>query len=227
MPVTKECARCHSPFQVAPAHAAKHRFCSGECRIAARMERTQTCSACGKRFLVPPSRLSRIKTCSPECRARVKQDRTPDRFWRFVDKAGECWLWNGLRLESGYGFFSLNASQEKRNAGILAHRMSWKLAHGPIPDRAHVLHRCDNPPCVRPDHLFLGDQAINNADRDSKDRVRHGSAHRNAKLSEIDVQRIRTLYATGAISHRQLARGFGISHQTIGDVLSGRIWKRV
>jgi hypothetical protein len=91
-----------------------------------------------------------------------------DRFWPKVNKRGpdECWEWNGCTKPFGYGFISRRPSGNSE----LAHRVSWELANGPIPDGLYVLHRCDNPPCVNPNHLFLGDYGDNARDRAAKKR---------------------------------------------------------
>jgi len=88
-----------------------------------------------------------------------------ERFWDKVQKSDGCWLWTAARNKSGYG----------RLGGVgmrtqLAHRLSWELAHGPIGENLLVCHRCDTPPCVRPDHLFLGTDADNHDDMDRKGR---------------------------------------------------------
>lgn len=92
-----------------------------------------------------------------------------ERFWAKVAKLGvcSCWEWTGWRKETGYGRVRIDGRI------LYAHRVSWILANGPIPDDLRVLHRCDNPPCVNPDHLFLGTQGDNNADRDAKGRNFH------------------------------------------------------
>lgn len=87
-----------------------------------------------------------------------------DRFWAKVDRGGECWRWTAGCDSSGYG------SLRVEHAKISAHRLSWQLHHGPIPPGQNVLHRCDNPRCVRPSHLFLGTQADNIADMLAKGR---------------------------------------------------------
>src|SRR5690242_13637610 len=108
--------------------------------------------------------------------------RTPalQRFWSRVTKTDTCWLWTGFITKDGYGRFRGNDGRK-----TLAHRYSWELHVGPIPDgRVLVLHTCDNPPCVNPSHLFLGDDAANCFDRDTKWRLDH-------KLTEFEIHQIR------------------------------------
>lgn len=88
-----------------------------------------------------------------------------DRFWSNVDRTGDCWIWIGSRLPSGYG---------RIGGRGYAHRVSWALANGPIPAGMCILHRCDNPPCVNPSHLWIGTVADNMHDRDRKGRHRYG-----------------------------------------------------
>lgn len=93
---------------------------------------------------------------------------TPEaRFWKRVEKTETCWFWKGTHLSNGYAVISLG----KRDVKMLAHRFSWALAYGPIPEGLHVLHHCDTPGCVRPDHLFIGTHADNMADMARKGRA--------------------------------------------------------
>ena len=92
-----------------------------------------------------------------------------DRFWSKVLKTESCWLWKGATQGTGYG----RIARGKRNEfpkPELAHRMSWELHNGPIPKGLIVLHRCDNPPCVKPSHLFVGTPKDNSDDKCSKGR---------------------------------------------------------
>jgi len=89
-----------------------------------------------------------------------------ERFWEKVDKTDGCWLWTASRTTSGYGQFCPVGNVPRK-----AHRIAWELTYGPVPEGAHVLHRCDTPLCVRPDHLFLGDAAANVDDMWTKSRA--------------------------------------------------------
>jgi len=91
-----------------------------------------------------------------------------DRFFSKVEKTSTCWLWKG-GLTKGYGTFAINTSRKNRVYGR-AHRVSWELINGPIPSDKHVLHKCDNPKCVNPKHLFLGSNMDNIQDCIQKKR---------------------------------------------------------
>jgi hypothetical protein len=113
---------------------------------------------------------------------------TPETFWKRVTKTESCWPWRGFaHKKTGYGRFNYLGGQ------YYAHRVSWLFSHGEIPIGLDVLHHCDNPPCVRPDHLFLGTQTDNNADRDAKGRGRWG-INRRKKIKSGDICRKGHLY---------------------------------
>ena len=131
---------------------------------------TFTCAHCGKVVTKPkrgPSTPPQ-KMCSKLCRnlASAAAHRRPlvERFWEKVEKSDGCWLWTGAKITQRYGALNVDGVID------LAHRLMWKMAYGPIPDGLQVLHHCDNPPCVRPDHLFLGTQQHNVRDAIRKKR---------------------------------------------------------
>ena len=128
------------------------------------------CITCGQTFTSPqPER----KRCRRGCSVPPRNPRTlAERFWLKVNKTTGCWLWISATNEHGYG---LIGNGPRGSIPLKAHRASWELHFGPIPLGANVLHRCDNPPCVRPDHLFLGTKRDNSQDMATKARV--GNQH--------------------------------------------------
>jgi hypothetical protein len=151
----------------------------------------------------------------------------PERFWKKVfiltyDRG--CWLWiAGKRGHYGYG--GINCTDDPHNA-ISAHKASWILHYGPIPEGMCVLHWCDNPPCVRPDHLWLGTHAENMADMVKKGRGRglQGESHNMAKLTQSQADQIRELYDRSIKNGAKLAREFGVSRHAIWCIVHGKTW---
>jgi hypothetical protein len=159
--------------------------------------------------------------CSVVCFRQSRQATpTVERFWKFVAKTDSCWLWTANRDNKGYG----------RLDRTLAHRLSWEIAHGPIPDGLFVCHNCpggDNPACVNPDHLFLGTQADNMKDAGLKRRLPHGSSQHNAKLTEAAVCEIRSRYASGDSTQQELADEFGVTNGNISVIINRKSWRHV
>lgn len=145
-----------------------------------------------------------------------------DRFWTKVDKRGDCWEWRGCVNNKGYGQFSTGDRAHRKL--ILPHRYSYELSYGTIPPGLFVLHRCDNPRCVRPDHLFLGTNLDNMADMRRKGRSRFGERHPLAKLTMAQVALIRERHAAGETSAR-LAQAFQVTPSTINNIVVRRSWK--
>ena len=178
-----------------------------------------------------------------------------ERFWSKVDKdgpvcvpeLGPCWMWTAGTQRGGYGCIRVSGKH------VGAHRLVWELHFGQIPPGQWVLHRCDNPPCVRPSHLFLGTSADNQRDCVAKGRhsvsleqmlqdvmvapwkalmsaggprVAFGESHYSAKLTTAQVEAIRRRYIPHRVSTYKLAKEFGVSRSAISDVLSGKHWKR-
>lgn len=147
-----------------------------------------------------------------------------DRFWSKVDKSGECWIWAASLDEHGYGQFRLNGRTQK------ATRVAHDLFKFPVPRDLHVLHNCDNPACVRPEHLFLGTQKENGEDMQKKKRSPWGERNGLAKLSAQQVLEIReTLEANKGIRGIQtrLAERFGVGQDQISRIASGKRWSQL
>ena len=146
------------------------------------------------------------------------------RFWDKVDKSGDCWEWIAGKNDNGYGRFHLNKKARS------AHRVAWELTNGPIPDDGSyhgtcVCHRCDNPGCVNPDHLFLGNHADNLSDMAKKGRQANLKGQQNGRsvLTEEDVRRIRQL----DVPQRKIARCFGVSSYAIFAIKSRKTWSHI
>lgn len=144
-----------------------------------------------------------------------------------------CWEWRGATNSNGYGILSPEKRGHRAGAKMSrAHRVSWELAHGPIPDGMCVLHHCDNPPCVNPAHLFLGTPADNAADRAAKGRNGRpaGSGNGNAKLTDADVLAIRVRHRAGLQgrggpnSTGSLAREYGVGRTTVKRIIRRERW---
>jgi hypothetical protein len=160
---------------------------------------------------------------------------TLQRFWSKVVKTSECWNWIASKRNKGYGAFVWCSDGEVVQGR--AHRFSWEIHNGKVPDGMCVLHRCDNPACVRPDHLFIGTIADNNRDMRTKGRRvppgthgpcnwARGERHRAARLSEGDVHRIRRERASG-LSYSQIAARNGIYPAHACKICTGRLWRHL
>lgn len=197
-------------------------------------KRQRECQTCGAAF-VP--HLTNAKRgfgiyCSVAChRARPPVDERV-RFERFVSRdgsppphspsIGNCWEWTGALDRNGYGLFMI-----RRRERVSAHRAAWFYATGRWPSPC-ALHRCDNPRCVRVDHLFEGTQADNVRDMISKKRAGcvalRGEAHGRAKITVDDVRASRILKILGA-SHTQIATRLRITHSLSSAIWSRRVWR--
>ncbi len=190
------------------------------------------CGTCSTPFTVPAYkiRLGKGRYCGKPCYDIAQSRTAADKFWPNVTKTDDCWLYLN-RSSSGYG----QMKHQGRNIG--AHRVSWEIHHGPIPNGSWVLHRCDNPPCVRPEHLFLGTPGDNSRDRNDKGRANHQGypAHRyvprgeeveQSRLAESEIPRIRERFASGE-SMRSIARSHGVTHEAIRKVIRRETWTHV
>lgn len=205
--------------------------------ISSRVERI--CVKCDKHFLVYPSRLRQAaaKFCSMSCYRHLPL--TLDWLLQYAE-IGEgqqsCWLWMRHRDRDGYGRIRRNRKD------LRVHIVAWQLSNRvTVPPGLLVLHRCDNPPCFRPDHLFTGTTLDNNRDKVRKGRsasgdrhharlhpelLKRGSANVQAKLTEESVRIIRMRLNEGA-TQQSLANEFGVSQPVISSIALRKRWKHV
>ena len=148
--------------------------------------------------------------------------RLPARVVDRIDRSGDCWEWTGYRDRGGYG----KVMVDRRKS--LAHRVVYAAVHGEIPSEMCVCHRCDNPACCNPAHLFLGSHTDNMRDMGRKGRNAQprGERSAHAKLTAADVLAIREMHASGS-AMRALARTFGVSYPSIAAVVKRKTWRHV
>lgn len=134
-----------------------------------------------------------------------------------------CWEWLGFLNEWGYGRFNMNGRK------ILAHRASWEIHFGPIYLGALVCHKCDNPSCVNPNHLFLGSVKDNAVDMAAKGRQNgpRGVSHHSAKLNPDLVREIRQKHKSGLLGTYDIAREYGVTQAAAWAVVARKTWKHV
>ncbi len=208
---------------------------------------THLCSFCSTVFVSPEPRR---RFCSRQCSDKGRYPSLIERFWARVNKTDTCWLWMGSAVEDGYGVLGYRGKQ------VRTHRLSWELANGPIPAGLSVLHRCDTPACVNPDHLFVGTTQDNITDKVAKGRQAKGDSHgsrlhpesrprgdthymrrsseapmrgeRNgsAKLTAAEVRAIREESARGE-SRASLGRQYAVSPLTISLIARRKTWVHV
>lgn len=154
-----------------------------------------------------------------------------DRFWANVARGADsdCWEWSGARIRNGYGRFWTGEREMK------AHRYSYELHVGPIPDGLLVCHSCDNPPCVNPAHLWVGTNDDNMADKKAKgrnptgdangsrrfiERMPRGERHSAATITNRQASEIIAAYEAGGVTQTQLAARYGASQSTVGNIVN-------
>ena len=165
-----------------------------------------------------------IKRSCRECSALWRKEtrdaavqNAPFRFWSYVDRTGgkdACWEWQGARSPAGYGRITIRRADGR--IALRTHRYAYELTYGPIADGMFICHRCDNPPCCNPAHLFAAPPAGNTADGRSKGRIVN-------KLNASDLVAIRREYEAGGTTYDKLAAKYGVAFGTIRDVVKGTI----
>lgn len=197
------------------------------------------CDFCGNMFLRYPSNcVNNHNFCSKKCAwggvptRKVSKLLTMEEvfkeFWSKVDKTpgqgpnGDCWIWTGEIGDRGYGKQWAYPLKKR----IPTHRMSYEIHSGELlSSKDFICHRCDNPPCCNPAHLFKGTNKDNMQDMASKGRNAKGSAKKFAKLSEADVYVIR--FKRQKAKRTDLAKEFNVTRSVIDHILQGIAWKHV
>ncbi len=216
--ISRSCLTCGAEFMARQSRIDRghDKYCSELCStvaqriaLAHRAKVMMTCRQCGASFVSPRSKAEQgRKYCSHPCGIEANRVGLEVRFWRNVQKTDGCWAWAGCTTAFGYGILRPFA----------AHRYSWTLHVGPIPDGMLVLHKCDNPPCTRPDHLFLGTQMDNVRDMLAKGRKPRPS---NTKLTPEILSVIRERVRNGE-SQTQLAREYGTTQSAVSVALRNK-----
>lgn len=230
----KQCQRLFTP------NRGKSLFCSRPCWLAYQTaNKTQTtCEHCKKQFFAKPIllRTGRAKYCSKACYKASGRGNgvvirsLEERFWSKVDKTprhgpwGDCWIYTGYKDKNGYGRIS---SGKRDVPPKLASRVSWEIHFGPLEDELGALHRCDYPPCVRPEHLFKGTPKANMEDCSTKRRTTFGERSASAKLTNPEVIEMRARYATGNVSQKALADERGLCQTTVSELLRRVTWTHI
>ena len=192
-----------------------------------RSKSVSICQKCGDEYHPILGREDTSLFCSMKCAAghgnRARWAKAPPAIDRFEKKYipepnTGCWLWTATGDEKGYGHFRYKGRPQK------AHRASWMLHRGEIPDGMLVCHHCDTPACVNPDHLFLGTNDDNMRDRQEKGRQARGERAPTAVLTEREVSAIRLLSDKHDIPKADIAEAFGVGGSTIGAIVRRKTW---
>ncbi len=238
------CEKCGKEFTKGKSYQGPARFCSEGCRRKVGCSGKSNCKKCGKEFeWIRSEKQTKPKFCSLKCRGhtgfrpgsqiRISELTKEEKFERLkksfekhvIRNENGCWDWKGPVSRGGYGAMSCN-----RNIGPdRAHRASWVIYKGPIPEGMFVCHNCpngDNPICSNPKHLYIGTPAQNSSDMIKKNRKCIGSKVPTAKLTEDNVRTIKVLIKQ-KISYPKIARMFNVGVSTIARISKNISWSHV
>jgi hypothetical protein len=229
--IARTCMVCGSQFFVFPYRLKLNqgRYCSRKCWYISRDKWSRAiCKTCNSSFMARNSEISRRcgLYCSRDCFMNRELENWVSRFWKYVQKEDGCWRWIGPHGKYGYGTLSGIPWSNNHKGKELSHRISWVINRGPIPHNMYVLHTCDQPSCVNPDHLFLGTQIDNNNDKVSKVRQAMGEKLPQSKLNAEDIRHIRSLRTYG-LSLYELADIFRVDFSNIGRIVRRESWKHI
>lgn len=162
------------------------------------------------------------KMCNKLCYKKYALSFCSDicRFMNYVDSSSDCWIWKGAKNRRSYGKFSLTSKL------VPAHRASYILFKGEIPEDKLVCHSCDNPSCVKPAHLWIGTFQDNSDDMVNKQRSLFGEKHIKAKLTLEGINKIRQLNSEG-MTQRKIASLFEISPGHVNNIIMKRVWTHI
>lgn len=142
-------------------------------------------------------------------------------FKKTLKQDDGCWLWTGSRSswDGRYGRVSV------KGKNVAAHRLAFWIENGYMP--TNVLHKCDVPLCINPEHLFAGDHASNMKDKAKKGRAPRGEQTHSARLNEANIIKIREMYSTGTYTQKQIADIFGVCGSHVSRIVNGKKWKHI
>ena len=146
-------------------------------------------------------------------------------FWLNVIVRDGCWAWL-CKAHSKEGYARIDTTVNGVRYRILAHRASWIIHNNSVP-KFLILHKCDNPICTNPSHLFEGTDLDNSNDKCLKNRQTRGEEVFSSKLSELQIFQVRADYATGKFTQRELGKKYGLNHCNICSILNRKTWSHV